>query len=59
MLDLVKDLKNSSRNDVSFEITENKEIITFNNDEDLFVLVDYEKMEQRENYVFNFVSKRK
>lgn len=59
MLDLVKDLKNSSRNDVSFVVTENEEIITFNNDEDLFVLVDYKELEQKENYVFNFVSKHK
>ncbi len=59
MLDLVKDLKNSSRNDVRFDFNEKEEIITFSNKEDLFILVDYSKMEQKENYVFNFASKNK
>ncbi len=60
MLDLIKDLKlNKSRNDVSIKETSDELNITFNNDEELNILIDWSSLDKKDTYVFNFNSDKK
>lgn len=60
MLDLIQDLKlNKTRNDVIFQETSSQLVVNFKNEEELNILIDWSKVETKEEYVFNFSSVKK